>query len=80
MVHLRGLSIDQDPIGIHRCDFQRSEDQVDDPIFTTLYLNGGMKNNQLERQWKTAGPASANGALLWPSTLEYFYEMSRTVM
>lgn len=77
MMRLRAIFIDHDPHGINDKDFERATIQIDDPIFSMMYLNGSVKDGQLVGTW-TAPPSSpTNSVLLWPETLDYFISVSR---
>lgn len=77
MQHLRGLFVDEDPNCFDRNDFVRRPEEIDEPIFSMMYLQGGVRNGQLEGKWIPPRPSSTNGVLLWPKDFEYFCQQRR---
>ena len=80
MLHLRGLFIDEDRQSYDEKDFIRKEEEIDDPIFTMMYLTGTVKQGEIVDTWNLPPPAAANAALLWPDTLRYFYSEAQKIM
>jgi len=72
MLHLKGLFIDEDPKVANRADFTRSPEEIDDPIFSMMYLHGTVVNGSLAGKWTTPRPGATNSVLLWPDSLKYF--------
>ena len=72
MFRLRGLFVEHDPEGIDDDDFIRQDDEIDEPIFSMLYLNGSVREGKLIGRWTAPRASPTNSALLWPQTLEYF--------
>ena len=72
MLHLRGLFIDENPKKYNRHEFTRRAPQVDDPIFSMMYLNGTIRGGKLVNKWTPPGPSPTNSVLIWPDTLSYF--------
>ena len=80
MLHLRGLFIDEDPDCFDTKDFVRRPEEIDEPIFSMMYLQGGVKNGRLEGKWIPPGPSSTNGVLLWPEDFEYFLQQRENLL
>jgi hypothetical protein len=80
MLHLKGLFIDEDPKVANREDFTRSAEQVDDPIFSMMYLHGTVVDGSLVGKWTTPRPGATNSVLLWPESLKYFYREAARLM
>jgi hypothetical protein len=72
MLYLRGLLIDEQPAHFDRQDFRRAEADIDDPVFSMMYLNGTVRGGKLNGKWTPPGPSPTNSVLLWPETLQYF--------
>ena len=72
MFHLRGLFMDEHPAHFDRQIFCRADSEMDDPIFSMMYLNGSVRNGTLIGKWTPPGPSPTNSVLLWPETLQYF--------
>jgi hypothetical protein len=72
MLHLRGLFIEHDRDGIDARRFERELEDIDDPIFSMMYLRGSVRNGKLAGRWTPPGPSSTNSVLLWPESLQYF--------
>jgi hypothetical protein len=79
MLRLRGLFIDEDPTAFNREDFTRCEADIDDPIFSMMYLQGTIREGSLLDKWTPPGPSPTNSVLLWPETLQYFSEVAATL-
>jgi hypothetical protein len=77
MLHLRGLITDEDSGACDPHDFIRKKEDLDDPIFTMIYMNGTVQNGELGGGWNFPPPSSTNSVLLWPKTFEYFAEEAR---
>ena len=80
LLHLRGLLVDKDPECFNRSHFDLELKQIDDPIFSMMYLRGTVKNGQLEGRWTTPGPSTTNSVLLWPDAFEYFQQQAQRLM
>ena len=80
MLHLRGLFIDKDPDCFDTKDFVRRPEEIDEPIFSMMYLQGGVRNGHLEGRWIPPGPSSTNGVLLWPEDFEYFLQQRENLL
>jgi hypothetical protein len=80
MLHLTGLFIDEDPNAFNRNDFTRHAADIDDPIFSMMYLKGTIRDGKLVDKWTTPGPSSTNSVLVWPDTLKYFAEEAARLM
>jgi hypothetical protein len=72
MMRLRGLFVEQEPEGIDERCFERSLEEIDDPIFSMLYLNGSVMDGQLVGRWTPPRASPTNSALLWPDTFAFF--------
>jgi hypothetical protein len=80
MLHLRGLAVDRARAQLAPRDFIVKQQEIDDPIFTMMYMNGSIKNGELIGGWTFPPRSSTNSALLWPETFEYFAEEARKVI
>jgi len=80
MFHLRGLFIDDDPTEFESTDFYRSDRDVEDPIFSMMYLEGSVRNGKLFGPWTPPRPGSTNSVLLWPDCLKYFWDEAAKLM
>jgi hypothetical protein len=76
LFHLRGL-VDEDPRRFDQIEFVRMPSEIDDPIFTMMYLRGTVKNGRLDGTWTTPGPSPTNSVLLWPEAFEYFWQQAK---
>jgi len=72
MLRLRGLFIDHDSTGIDHHHFTLREEEIDQPIFSFLYMAGSLKNGELVGTWNAPRASPTNSALLWPETFRYF--------
>jgi hypothetical protein len=79
MLHLRGLAIDKTPEDLDKHQFRMRKSEIDDPIFTTLYVNGGFKDGKLTGRWTPPPVSSTNGALIWPETWSFFVKSAGKV-
>lgn len=77
MFHLRALFKDEYPSNFDRQSFTRKLEDIDDPIFTMLYMKGSIVNGELVGGWTFPASSSTNSVLLWPETFEYFAEHAR---
>jgi hypothetical protein len=80
MLHLGGLFVDEDPSQFDEMDFGRVPGEVDDPIFSMMYLKGTVRGKELQGPWTTPGPSSTNSVLLWPSVFEYFSRAASAII
>jgi hypothetical protein len=80
LLHLRGLFIDEDPGRFDKHDFIRAPAEVDDPIFSMMYLRGTVKDGRLEGRWTPPGPSPTNSVLLWPEAFEYFWQQAKRLI
>jgi len=80
MLRLRGLFIDEDPKKFDDKSFSRKEEDIDDPIFSILYLNGSVAEGTLTGKWTAPRASPTNSALLWPNTFKYFVEEAEKVL
>jgi hypothetical protein len=80
MMRLRGLFVDADPRDVDPHDFSYDLGEADDPIFSVMYLAGGIADGKLTGRWTAPGPSSANGVLMWPEVMKYFTAEAGRVM
>lgn len=80
MMHLRGLFVDADPASVDSRDFLYDLAEADDPIFSVMYLAGGIGDGALTGRWTAPGPSSTNGVLMWPDVMRYFSSEADRVM
>ena len=73
MLCLRGLLLDEDPSIFDPKKFEVKNDSIDEPIFSTIYLHGTVKDGRIFDKWTTPNSSSTNAILLWPHILDYFY-------
>jgi hypothetical protein len=72
MFYIRGLFIDENPHSFDEKNFFRKEEEIEDPIFSMLYLHGTVINGKISGRWTPPSPSSTNSVLLWPDTFKYF--------
>ena len=72
MIHIRGLFIDEDPSLVNEKDFVKNNKNVEDPIFSLMYLSGTVHEGKIVGRWTPPGPSPTNSVLLWPETMKYF--------
>ena len=77
LLRLNGLFTDDRPETINREDFVRADADISGPIYEFLYLNGSVKDGKLHGPWTPPNAGPVNGALLWPETLNYFFQCIR---
>lgn len=80
MMQLRGLFVDADPNAVDPREFLYDLSDADEPIFSVMYLAGGLKDGKLTGRWTAPGPSSTNGVLMWPDVMKYFSEEAARVM
>jgi len=80
MMRLRALFVDDDPTFYDEHNFERNIDDIDDPIFSMMYLAGSINNGQLTGRWTAPGASPTNSVLLWPNTFEYFANEAKIIM
>lgn len=80
MLHLRGLFIDDNPECYNTKDFIRSPLEIDDPIFSMMYLRGTVDGGQLVGRWTPPGPSPTNSVLLWPDAYKYFWQQGKEII
>ncbi|MBC7944512.1 MAG: hypothetical protein H7X91_04450 [Burkholderiales bacterium] len=68
----KGLFIDEDPTAFDEQDFKRQAVDIEDPIFSTMYLNGTVNDGSLVGGWTAPGPSSTNSVLLGPDIFSFF--------
>lgn len=78
MMHLRGI-LDNNANKDKKM-FSISISELDEPIFTMLYLNGTVKAGEIHGQWTLPNASPANSVLLWPETFEYFSEKALNII
>lgn len=77
LLRLNGLFTDDRPETINREDFVRADADISGPIYEFLYLTGSVKNGKLHGPWVPPNASPTNAALLWPETLNYFFQCIR---
>lgn len=80
MFYLRGLFIDEDPSKFDDRNFQRNSSEIEDPIFSMMYLRGTVSGGSIKDRWTPPGPSPTNSVLLWPDTFEYFAQEANKIM
>jgi hypothetical protein len=80
MFYLRGLFVDDDPSAFDKTDFIRCPAEIDEPIFSMIYLRGTVKGGVIEGRWTPPRPSSTNSVLLRPEAFKYFAEKAREIM
>ncbi|HOV36974.1 MAG: hypothetical protein KBF95_07250 [Dysgonomonadaceae bacterium] len=78
LLRLNGLFIDEDPSLVNRNDFTRMDDDVDGPIYEFLYVDGSVLGGKIMGGWAPPPASPTNAALLWPETLNYFFQCIRS--
>lgn len=79
MIYIRGLFIDGDPHPFNDRYFVRKEEEIEDPIFSMMYLNGTISQGKISGKWTPPGPSPTNSVLLWPDVLDYFSSMAKQI-
>ncbi len=74
LFRLNGLFIEEDQAKVNRNDFIRMDKDIDGPIYEFLYLNGSIKGGKITGSWASPPVSPTNTALLWPETLNYFFQ------
>ena len=72
MLRLRGLFVERILEGIDRHHFSIRQEEIDEPIFSFLFLAGSVQAGKLIGTWIAPRPSPTNSALLWPETFRYF--------
>ncbi|WP_375461447.1 hypothetical protein [uncultured Enterovirga sp.] len=72
MFQLRMLFGDDNPARVADGRFTLTKADIDEPIFSLMYLNGSVSDGRLVGKWTTPGRSSTNSVLLWPETFDYF--------
>jgi hypothetical protein len=80
MLYLRGLFVDENPANFDAKAFERTRDEIEDPVFSMTYLTGTVRNGAIEGRWTPPGPSSTNSVLLWPDAFKYFMEQAQIIM
>lgn len=80
MLHLRGLIVDETSQKFNEERFSVKTSNIDDPIFSMLYLNGTVKNGEIVGKWTAPRPSPTNSCLLWPETFQYFIEARKSIL
>jgi len=78
--YLKGLFVDENSDNFNDKDFTRSPLEVEDPIFSMMYLQGTVENGSIQGRWIPPGPSATNSVLLWPDTFKYFAEEAKEIM
>lgn len=80
MFYIRGLFVDEDPNVFNVRDFIRKEEEMEDPIFSMMYLRGTIKQGKITGRWTPPGPSPTNSVLLWPVTFQYFSSEAQKII
>jgi len=80
MFYLKGLFVDEDPASFNETDFTRQIAEIEDPIFSMMYLAGTVRAGNIEGRWTPPGPTPTNSVLLWPDTFEFFADEAKKIM
>ena len=80
MIYIRGLFIDEDPQLFDDRDFLRKAEEIEDPIFSMMYLRGTIEHGKITGKWTPPGPSPTNSVLLWPGTFEYFSSEAKKII
>lgn len=80
LFYLKGLFVDEDPALFDRTDFIRGPADIDDPLFSMMYLHGTVRAGSLYDRWTPPGPSPTNSVLLWPETFTYFADGVRSIL
>lgn len=78
LLRLNGLFVDENPSAVNRKDFVRKDNDIDGPIYEFLYLDGSIKDGKLSGLWVPPPASPTNAALLWPKTINYFFQCIRS--
>jgi hypothetical protein len=78
LLRLNGLFVDENPSAVNREDFVRKDNDIDGPIYEFLYLDGSIKDGKLSGLWVPPPASPTNAALLWPKTINYFFQCIRS--
>lgn len=57
-----------------KSDFLIESSQKENIVYSLLYLQGTVFDRELSGKWTCPGPSSTNSVLLWPETLNYFWD------
>jgi hypothetical protein len=80
MFYLKGIFVDEVPDEvINDQDFFRRDSEVDDPIFSMMYVRGTVRAGGLYDRWTAPRPSPTNSVLLWPDTLQYFVKEAQKI-
>lgn len=77
LLRLNGLFVDEKPELIDRGDFVRKDSELSGPIYEFLYLTGSVAGGAMKGSWAPPPASPTNAALLWPDTLNYFFQCIR---
>ena len=80
MFYLKGLFVDADPSALDDMDFVREPKDIEDPIFSMMYLNGTIREGTISGRWTPPGPSPTNSVLLWPDAFKYFAQNAVEIM
>lgn len=72
MMRLRSLFVDETPADYNQKQFTRQLEDMEDPIFSMMYLAGTVEKGQLVGRWTAPGASPTNSVLLWPETFQFF--------
>jgi len=80
MIYLRGLFVDEVHQLVNDKDFIRKEEEIEDPIFSMMYLMGTITKGKIDGKWTPPGPSPTNSVLLWPNTFQYFFSEAQKIV
>jgi hypothetical protein len=74
MFYLKGIFVDEKPNKINIDSFERKIADIDDNgfIISFVYVNGTVKDGDIEGKWTAPRPSSTNSVLLWSEAFDYF--------
>jgi len=80
MIHLCGLFVDQSLNKYNDMDFIRKKEEIEDPIFSMMYLSGTISQGKIAGKWTAPRPSPTNSVLLWPDTFQYFSSEAQKII
>lgn len=77
MLQLKGLFVDENPVPFNENEFEIPTTKSPDRIFSLMYLNGTVKDGNIEGKWTTPPSSPTNSVLLWPKAFKYFFNETK---
>ena len=74
LLKMRGLLVDEPTFKYDKNNFAIQVEKENEAIFSVLYLSGTVENGKIVGKWVPPPASPTNAALLWPETIDYFYE------